>query len=102
MKPNSKLDSKPELGTWDQVEAGLGNPCRLRILRTLMRSPSKPLTGYLLQKYTLLNPREVKKHLEVLVDLGWLEETPYKPKKYRINQQNEDMLRLMEFLKPYL
>jgi Fic family protein len=93
---------KSKLGTWDHIETGVGNPCRLRILRALMKSPNKPLTRHLLQKRTLLNPREVKKHLEALVDLGWLEEIPYKPKKYRINRQNEDVRRLADFLRPYL
>jgi Fic family protein len=95
MQPQTKL-------SWEQIEKVLGNPCKLRILRVLVKNPQKPLTQHLLAKHTHLNPREVKKHLEYLIKLNWVEKTPYKPFKYRINKQDEDVKRLVEFLSPYI
>jgi len=87
---------------WEEIEKGLGNPCKLRILRALMTNPNKPLTRYMLRKHAGLKAREVQKHVAALVELGWVEEIPYKPTKYRINKQNYDVKRLVEFLQPYV
>jgi len=87
---------------WDTIEKAIGNTCRLKIIRALMKNPNKPLTKHLLQKYTHLNAREVKKHLTVLTQMGWVKEIPYKPLKYRLNTDREDVKRITEYFRPYL
>ena len=67
-----------------------------------MQHHNKPLTKYMLEKYTHLNAREINKHLKVLIDLGWVEQIPYKPLKYRLNRDREDVNRVLKFFKVYL
>lgn len=94
-----KAQCKP---AWETVERAIGNACRLKIIKALMKHPNKPLTKYMLEKYTHLNAREVKTHLKVLTELDWVEEIPYKPLKYRLNRKKEEVKRVTELFRSYV
>ncbi len=74
---------------WEDIEAGLGSPGRLRILREMIKKSEEYFTKYALEKATGLKPIDVRKNLRILVKIGWVEETPYKPKTYRIKMEND-------------
>jgi len=79
---------------WDRVELGLGSRVRLRILRELALNSRGLLTKYTLAKLTNMSPSELRRQLRILVEIGWVEELPYNPKKYRINPENKFVKRL--------
>ena len=81
------------------VEKGLGNPVKLRILRVLASEPGSAFTKYELEKRTYAKPVSLRKNLRELVSIGWVEELPYLPRKYRLNLQNEVLRHLLDFFK---
>ena len=86
-----------ELDRRKEIELGLGTEGKLRILRILLRSPEEAFTKYQLEKLTRLKPVDVRKALKVLVEIGWIQELPYNPKKYKINLENKVVQELGEF-----
>jgi len=82
---------------WEQVEVALSSKGRLRILRALAKSPEPP-TKYALERGTGLTPVELRRQLRLLVKLGWVEELPSSPKKYRVNVKEEFVRRQAELL----
>ena len=79
------------------IEVGLGTVGRLRILRELISHQGQALTKYQLAKLTHLKNLSLRRDLEVLIRLGWVEELPYRPKKYRVNLEREEVRHLAEF-----
>ncbi|MEM2913436.1 MAG: hypothetical protein QXR06_03730 [Candidatus Bathyarchaeia archaeon] len=43
---------------WDDIEAGLSSPGRIKILRALLRKPGECFTMYALERLTGLKPIE--------------------------------------------
>jgi DNA-binding transcriptional ArsR family regulator len=78
------------------IEAGLGSPVRVRILRLL--ATEEGLTKYAITKGARLKSREAAKGLRALVDLGWVEKASGRPAKYRLNADNEVVRHLLVFL----
>ena len=83
----------------EEVEKGIGNPIKLRILRVLAMNPSQALTKYELEKKTYAKPVSLRRHLKDLIALGWVEELPYTPRRYQLNMRNETLKNLLEFFK---
>ena len=83
----------------EELERGLGNPIKLRILRALAVNPGRALTKYELEKKTYAKPVSLRRNLKELIVLGWIEELPYTPKKYQLNMRNETLRNLLEFFK---
>lgn len=81
---------------WEELEEGLGSVGKIRMLRVLISKPEEHFTKYMLERATGLKPKDVKKSLEVLVELGWVVEDPCDPKTYRINLENERVKILAE------
>lgn len=68
---------------WADIEAGLGSPSMIRVLRVLLKKPGKCFTKCALRRLTGLKPIDVKRDLDILVGLGWVKENPYDPEHTR-------------------
>ena len=77
------------------IEAGLGSSGRLKLLRYLSRNP-EGITKYAIEQ-SGLRYGDVTANLRVLVEIGWVEELPTQPRKYRINLDNGIVNALIEF-----
>lgn len=84
---------------WGDVEAGLGSPGRIRILRVMLRRPGECFTKYALERLTGLKPVDVRRDLRVLVGLGWVRENPYNPRTYEINMDNKIVRAISDFFR---
>jgi len=82
-----------------QVEQGLGSIGRLRILRVLASGEAASHTKYGLERATGLKPVDVRKHLKVLVDTGWVKEYDYNPPVYTLNHDDPRSMFLVDFFK---
>lgn len=83
----------------EEVERGIGNPIKLRILRALAMSSSQALTKYELEKKTYAKPISLRRNLNELIALGWVEELPYTPRRYQLNMNNDTLRNLLKFFK---
>ncbi|MEM2849209.1 MAG: hypothetical protein QXI36_02920 [Candidatus Bathyarchaeia archaeon] len=83
----------------EEVERALGNPVKLRILRALAMSSSQALTKYELERKTYAKPTSLRRNLNELIALGWVEELPYTPRRYRLNLNNDTLRSLLKFFK---
>ena len=81
------------------VEEGLGSVGRLRILRALASGETTSETKYSLERITSLKPVDVRKHLKVLIDTGWVKEHKYNPPVYTLNSDNPKTKFLIDFFK---
>jgi len=81
------------------VEEGLGSASRLRILSVLTSEGEPSQTKYGLEKRIGLKPIDVRKHLRVLVETGWVKEHDYDPPVYTLNLDNPKVLSLVDFFK---
>ena len=84
---------------WEDVEEGLGSVGKIRILRVMVFNPEEHFTKYMLERATGLKPKDVRKSLQTLVDLGWVLENPCDPKTYRLNVEDETVKLIIEFFR---
>jgi len=84
---------------WEDVEEGLGSVGKIRILREMVFNPEQHFTKYMLERATGLKPRDVRKSLQTLIDLGWVLENPCDPKTYRLNVEDETVKLIIEFFR---
>lgn len=80
-----------------QIEEGLGSVGRLRILRILASGEAASHTRYGLERATGLKPVDVRKHLKVLIETGWVKEHDFNPPVYTLNPDNPKIKILVEF-----
>jgi len=78
------------------LERGLGSVGKVRILG-ILASDRVGLTRYALEQRSGLRYNHLIKALRSLLEIGWVEEIPIKPKKYKINEDNEVVRHLVEF-----
>ena len=83
----------------DEIENTLGSITKLKILRVLSKNSDQYFTKYALEKKTGLKPVSVRSGLKDLTGLRWVTESPYKPTKYKINQENQTVKDLIDFFK---
>jgi DNA-binding transcriptional ArsR family regulator len=83
---------------WRQVERGLSSAGRLRILRALASKGEASQTRYSLERVTGLKPIDVRKHLQVLIDTGWVTEHDVTPPVYTLNLDDPKAQWLVDFL----
>ncbi|MFQ5710979.1 MAG: hypothetical protein ACE5GD_04270 [Candidatus Geothermarchaeales archaeon] len=83
----------------ERIERGMGSRGRLRILGELAKDTEKYFTRYSLERLTGLKPVHVRADLKVLVELGWVKEYPYRPRKYRLNLEDEEVAHIVRFLR---
>jgi DNA-binding transcriptional ArsR family regulator len=81
----------------EEIETGLGNKNRLKILRLLAKDENALFTKYAIQKLTRLNPRDVRSNVKLLVEINWVKELPYEPLKYGINLEHPSVRHLLDF-----
>jgi DNA-binding transcriptional ArsR family regulator len=82
------------------IEKGLGREARLRILKFLIKNPSREesLTKYRIAVLTGLKGKAVDGHLSKLVETGWVQSTQINDlKKYRVNSRNPNIHHLIDF-----
>jgi len=89
---------KSVASSWETMEKALGSRGRLRILRCLYENPSSSMTRYLIAKRTGLSRSEVKRDLEILLDLGWVSTEPLTPPTFRLNGENLSVKSFVAFL----
>jgi len=77
------------------IEVGLGSSGRLKLLRALSKSP-EGMTKYAIEQ-SGLRYGDINANLRVLVEIGWVEELPTQPRKYRINLDNGTVNALIDF-----
>ena len=83
-----------------KVEKGLGREARLRILKFLIKNPSrdKSLTKYRITVLTGLKGKAVEEHLNILIETGWVQCAQVNDlKKYRLNSKNPNIQHLADF-----
>ena len=80
-----------------QVERGLSSVGRLRILRILANGENASQTKYGLERLTGLKPVDVRKHLKILLEIGWIKEHDYVPPVYTLNFENSKIESLVVF-----
>jgi hypothetical protein len=83
----------------DEIENTLGSITKLKILRVLSKNRDEFFTKYALEKKTGLKPVSVRSNLKDLTKIQWVTESPYKPTKYKINQENQTVKDLIDFFK---
>jgi len=96
LKRKSRKESNAE------IEEVLGSSGRLRILKYLIKNPTgePSLTVSRLKILTGLRRGNVEKHLETLMEWGWVEEIPIDGgKKYKLKRENPKLGTLMRFFK---
>jgi Fic family protein len=83
----------------DEIENTLGSITKLKMLRVLSKNKNEYFTKYALEKMTGLKPMSVRSNLKDLTEIRWVIESPYKPTKYKINQENQTVKDLIDFFK---
>jgi len=84
---------------WDEVENALGSVGRLRILRVLTEHPHRQYTKYTLKRKTGLSSKELERQIRTLIEIGWVEEYPHRPRTYRANLKKTPVKLAAEFLR---
>ncbi|MEM1582550.1 MAG: hypothetical protein QXK89_08595 [Candidatus Bathyarchaeia archaeon] len=95
------MKPKEPIIRWEDVETGLGSVGRLRILKKMIEKPNEYFSKYALERATGLKPIDVRRDIEVLLNLGWIKEYGYDPKRYKINFENEVVKVIAEFMRRF-
>lgn len=80
------------------IEKGLSSIGKIKIIHALAKE-NKMMTVYLLHKKTALKRDDIKSSLDDLVTIGWVKEAKYANVLYRLNLENEYVIKLVQFLK---
>lgn len=80
------------------VEAGLGSIGKIKIIRALAEE-GKMATIYLLHKKTGLKREDIKNNLDDLVQIGWVKQQKYASVTYSLNNENEQVSRVVQFFR---
>ena len=71
------------------VEAGLGSVVKLKILRLMLKRREHAFSFYELEQKISVNPVSIRAHIADLKEVGWVDELPYTPRKYKVNLSND-------------
>jgi predicted transcriptional regulator len=88
---NGKILSSKEV-----VETGLGSIGKIKIMKALAEE-NKMLTIYALHKKTHLKREDIKRNLNDLIKIGWVNENKLVNIMYSINRENEYVNQLTAF-----
>jgi predicted transcriptional regulator len=80
----------------DIVEIGLGSIGKVKIMRALAEE-ARMATVYTLHKKTHLKREDIKRNLDDLIKIGWVNENKLANIMYSINRENEYVNRLITF-----
>ena len=78
------------------VETGLGSIGKIKIMKALAEE-NKMLTIYALHKKTHLKREDIKRNLNDLIKIGWVNENKLVNVMYSINRENDYVTHLMTF-----
>ena len=88
---NGKILSSKEV-----IETGLGSIGKIKIMKALAEE-NKMLTIYALHKKTHLKREDIKRNLNDLVKIGWVNENKLVNIMYSINRENDYVNQLTTF-----
>jgi predicted transcriptional regulator len=88
---NGKILSSKEV-----IETGLGSIGKIKIMKALAEE-NKMLTIYVLHKKTHLKREDIKRNLNDLIKIGWVNENKLVNIMYSINRENEYVNQLTAF-----
>lgn len=77
------------------VEVGLGSVAKLKILRLMLKRREHAFSFYELEQRVSVNSVSVRAHVADLKKVGWVEELPYTPRKYKVNLGNDVVKRVL-------
>lgn len=80
----------------DIVEIGLGSIGKVKIMKALAEE-CKMVTVYTLHKKTRLKREDIKRNLDDLIKIGWVNESKLANIMYSINKENDYVNHLTEF-----
>ncbi|MBV9176451.1 MAG: hypothetical protein JO327_02090 [Nitrososphaeraceae archaeon] len=80
----------------DIIEIGLGSIGKVKIMKALAEE-GKMITIYTLHKKTHLKRDDIKRNLDDLMKIGWVNQSKLANVMYSVNRENEYVNRLMVF-----
>ncbi len=81
------------------VEIGLGSVAKLKILRLMLKRREHAFSFYELEQKVSVNSVSIRAHIADLKEVGWVEELPYTPRKYRVNLGNDVVKQVLALFK---
>jgi|SRR5437763_14236093 predicted transcriptional regulator len=90
------IDDRKITTSKEVIEIGLGSIGKVKIMKALAEEDKKT-TIYTLHKKTYLKREDIKRNLEDLMKIGWVNESKLVNKMYNINRDNEYVNRLIAF-----
>jgi DNA-binding IclR family transcriptional regulator len=88
--------SERKITNKDIIETGLGSIGKVKIMKALAEE-SRMITIYTLHKKTHLKREDIKRNLDDLRKIGWVNESKLANIMYSINRENEFVNRLTAF-----
>jgi predicted transcriptional regulator len=80
----------------DIIEIGLGSIGKIKIMKALAEE-GKMITIYTLHKKTHLKRDDIKRNLDDLMKIGWVNQNKLANVMYSVNRENDYVNRLMVF-----
>ena len=80
----------------DIIEIGLGSIGKVKIMKALAEE-GKMITIYTLHKKTHLKRDDIKRNLDDLMKIGWVNQSKLANVMYSVNRENDYVNRLMVF-----
>jgi predicted transcriptional regulator len=91
-----EMISGSETTNKDIIEIGLGSIGKVKIMKALAEE-ARMITVYTLHKKTHLKREDIKRNLDDLRKIGWVNESKLANIMYSINRENEFVNRLTAF-----
>jgi len=90
------ISSREAITNKDIIEIGLGSIGKVKIMKALAEE-GKMITIYTLHKKTHLKRDDIKRNLDDLMKIGWVNQSKLANIMYSVNRENEYVNRLMVF-----
>ena len=90
------IGSRETITNKDIIEIGLGSIGKVKIMKALAEE-GKMITIYTLHKKTHLKRDDIKRNLDDLMKIGWVNQSKLANIMYSVNRENEYVNRLMVF-----
>jgi predicted transcriptional regulator len=90
------ISSRETITNKDIIEIGLGSIGKVKIMKALAEE-GKMITIYTLHKKTHLKRDDIKRNLDDLMKIGWVNQSKLANIMYSVNRENEYVNRLMVF-----
>lgn len=84
---------------WQELELGFGGGSKFRVFLHLALNNNMAFTKYALVKATGLRTPSVDGQLKTLLRLRWIKEYLFNPVTYQIDNKNDTVRLILEFLK---